>query len=196
MATPLVDAAPVGAARPWILSVAATLVSTGVLEFVATVGGVLLVWSRFLDWASHRYLLGFLAVTYMLWAAALWRNLIANWRLLEATGTSTNVCSKAAYEIARLRSRSRRAMRLASMGGYILTEVAKEVPYYAGAFATALVSDSVDSTDALIFLAGTNVGAALYEYGIARLVATYLAWREHRTSGALAPTTRAVGGLP
>lgn len=134
------------------MTVAATLVSTGVLEFVATVGGALLVWSRFLDWASHRYVLGFLAVTYVLWAAALWRNLIVNWRLLEATGTSTNVCAKAAYEIVRLRSRSRRAMKVGSMGGYIFTEVAKEVPYYAGAFATALVSDSVDSSDALIFL--------------------------------------------
>jgi hypothetical protein len=178
------------------LSVAATFVSTGVLELVATVGGALLVWSRFLDWASHRYLLGFLAVSYVLWAAALWRNLIANWHLLEATGTSTNVCSKAAYEIVRLRSRSRRAMRVASMGGYVFTEAAKEVPYYAGAFATALVSDSVDSTDALIFLAGTNVGAALYEYGIARVVATYLARRERRTAGALAPTTPAVGAVP
>jgi hypothetical protein len=99
------------------LSVAATVVATGALELVATVAGALLVWSRFLDWASHRLLLGFLAVTYVLWAAALWRNLVANWRLLEATGTSTNVCSKAVYEIVRLRSRSRRARRLASMGG-------------------------------------------------------------------------------
>jgi hypothetical protein len=176
------------------VSVAATLVSTGALELIATIGGALLAWSRFLDWASHRHVLGFLAATYVLWAAALWRNLVVNWRLLEATGVSTNVCSKAAYELVRLRTRSRRAMKAASMAGYISIEVAKELPYYAGAFVAALVSGSVDSTDALIFLAGTNVGAAFYEYGIARIVAMYLARRERRTSGVLARTP-AVGSV-
>ena len=58
--------------------------------------------------------------------------------------------------------------------GYVATEIAKEAPYYAGAFGTALLSDTVDSTDALVFLAGTNVGAAVYEYGVARLSCTFL----------------------
>ena len=49
------------------------------------------------------------------------------------------------------------------------TELAKEAPYYAGAFGAVLVSDSVSSNDALIFLAGANLGAAGYEYGLARL---------------------------
>ena len=78
------------------------------------------------------------------------------------------------FELARLRSTSQRAARAASAAGYVVTEVAKEAPYYAGAFATTLLSDSVDSTDALAFLAGTNVGAAVYEYGVAHLTRTYL----------------------
>jgi hypothetical protein len=86
-------------------------------------------------------------------------------------------------------------MQVASMAGYVLIEVAKELPYYAGAFGAALVSRSVDSTDALIFLAGTNVGAALYEYGISRIVAAYLARRESSTSRAVPPTTSAVGSV-
>jgi len=32
-----------------------------------------------------------------------------------------------------------------------------------------MVSDVVGSTDAVAFLAGTNVGAAAYEFGLARL---------------------------
>ena len=58
-------------------------------------------------------------------------------------------------------------MRAASAVGYVVTEIAKEAPYYAGAFGTALLSDAVDSTDALVFLGGANVGAAVYEYGVA-----------------------------
>ncbi len=59
------------------------------------------------------------------------------------------------------------------------TEIAKEAPYYAGAFGAVLLSDSVSSTDALIFMTGTNLGAAAYEYGLARLTRAFLHVRLH-----------------
>jgi hypothetical protein len=180
VATTRLSAASSRAGRRWLVSVAATVVATGTLEIVATAAGGLLAASRFLDRASHGVLLGFLAATYLVWVAALRRNLAANWRLLEATGTSTNAFSKAAYELVRARPGTRRAMRAASIAGYVVTEVAKEAPYYAGAFGAMLVSDSVDGKDALIFLAGTNVGAALYEYTVAKLAGTNVARRERR----------------
>ncbi len=49
----------------------------------------------------------------------------------------------------------------------------KEIPYYAGAFGAAL-TDTVSSADAIVFLAGANLGAAAYEYGLARLTAVFL----------------------
>ena len=61
------------------------------------------------------------------------------------------------------------------------TEVAKEIPYYAGAIGLAIVSDSVGSSDVLIFLAGTNLGAAAYEYGLARLTRAFLLLRAEAT---------------
>ena len=73
-------------------------------------------------------------------------------------------------------------MRAASAVGYVVTEVAKEAPYYAGAFGTALLSDAVDSTDALVFLGGANLGAAVYEYGLARLTRTVLDGRSRRVA--------------
>jgi hypothetical protein len=143
-------------------------------------GGVLLAASNVLDGADRGLVLGFLAGTYVLWAAGLRVNLMANWRLLEDTGTSTNALSKVAFELARRRSSSQRAVRAASVAGYVVTEIAKEAPYYAGAFGAALLSDAVDSTDALVFLGGANVGAAVYEYGVARLTRTYLDGRSRR----------------
>jgi hypothetical protein len=100
--------------------------------------------------------------------------------VLEETGTSTNLPSKLMFDIVRLHSSSQHGPRAASAAGYIATELAKEAPYYAGAFGTALISDTIDSTDALVFLAGTNVGAALYEYGLARLSNTFLDRRSRR----------------
>ncbi len=74
----------------------------------------------------------------------------------------------------RLRGWRERTRRLAGSAGYVATELAKEAPYYAGAFGAALVSDSVSSGDALVFLAGANLGAAAYEYGLARLTRAFL----------------------
>ena len=43
------------------------------------------------------------------------------------------------------------------------------MPYYVGAFGAAVLTDAVSSSDALLFLAGANLGAGAYEYGLARL---------------------------
>lgn len=169
-----------GSTARWALTIAATAASTLALEAVAAAAGVLLAESHVLDGAHRSVVLGFLAATYVVWAAGLRVNLKANWRLLDETGTSTNALSKMGFELARLRSCSPRAVRAASAVGYVVTEIAKEAPYYAGAFGTALVSSSVDAKDALIFLGGANLGAAVYEYGVARLVRGVLDTRSLR----------------
>jgi hypothetical protein len=122
-------------------------------------------------------LLGALAATYLLWAAGLRANLVANWSLLASTGLSTNALSKAAHDIVRRRAGGAGACRLAASGGYLLTEAAKELPYYAGAFGAAWVTNTVSGADALIFLAGSNVGAAIYEYGAAHATRAFLCAR-------------------
>jgi hypothetical protein len=165
---------PVRSIVAWSTTVAATVVSTCALDVVATVFGAVLAASPVFDGMSHAVVVGFLAATYIVWFAALRLNLVANWHLLELTGTSTNLPSKAMFELARRRSGSPRLPRVASAAAYVATEMAKEVPYYAGAFGTALLSDTVDSTDALVFLAGTNIGAAVYEYGVACLSCIFL----------------------
>ena len=105
--------------------------------------------------------MAFLVGGYVVWGLGLRVNLAANWALLEETVTSTSALSKAAYDLARVGRRSERFCRLASQAGYVVTELAKEIPYYAGAFGAALLSDSVSSNDALVFLAGANLGRGL-----------------------------------
>jgi len=62
----------------------------------------------------------------------------------------------------------------------VATELAKEIPYYAGAFGAALLSDSVSSNDALVFLAGANLGAPAYEYALGRLTRLFLRLQSRR----------------
>jgi hypothetical protein len=154
---------------PWAATITATAVSTYALDGVATAAGVLLVASHALGGLGHWHALVFLAATYAAWGMGLRANLRANWSLLEQTGMSTNALSKAAHDLTRLRSTSDRDREIASAAGYLTTELAKEAPYYAGAFGAAVLSDSVSSTDAIVFLAGTNLGAAAYEYALSRI---------------------------
>jgi hypothetical protein len=160
--------------RPWAVTLAATAVSTCALDALATAAGVLLVASGVLGGLQHWHALVFLAATYVAWGAGLRANLRANWSLLERTATSTNALSKAAHDLTRLRTDGVHARRVAAAAGYLATELAKEAPYYAGAFGAAIFSDSVSSTDAIVFVGGTNLGAAGYEYGLARLTRSAL----------------------
>ena len=152
------------------------------LDLVATAAGILLVASHLLGGATRGVVVTVLLATYVLWALGLRMNLLANWCLLEQTGTSTNALSKLLFDVARRRSSSTRLPRVASAIGYVATEIAKEAPYYASAFGTAMFSGSVDTNDALVFLAGTNIGAAVYEYGVARLTRFVLGGRSRRIS--------------
>ena len=160
--------------KQWIVSTVATVASTYALDAIATVAGVLLVASALLTGLSHGWLIVVLVLSYAAWGVGLWVNLRANSRLLAATGTSTNVLSKAAYDLTRRRTRNPRAAGIAAAVGYTGTEIAKEVPYYAGAFGAAVFTDSVTADEAVIFLVGANLGAALYEYGLARLTVVFL----------------------
>ena len=140
---------------------------------VATATGLALAATHLLRGLDYEILVAFLASTYIAWGAGLRVNLAANARLLERTGTSTNALSKAAYDLVRARTGSLRAQRFAAGTGYVAAELAKEIPYYAGAFAV-LLTDTMTAKDALIFLGGANLGAAAYEYGLGRLTRAVL----------------------
>ena len=160
--------------RAWAVTVVATVASTYALDAFAVAAGALLAGSGLLAGLDRPLLLAVLAGTYVLWGAGLRANLAANWSLLSRTGASTNVLSKAAHDVARARGADARRRRFAASAGYVVTELAKEAPYYASASGVALLSDSVSAGDAIVFIAGTNVGAAIYEYGLARATQMFL----------------------
>jgi hypothetical protein len=178
--------------RKWVVSVAATAVSSYALDAWAATAGVTLVASGLLAGLDRPWLLVFLVVSYVAWAFGLRASVRANWTLLVTTGTSTNVLSKAAYDLARRITGNAGVQRLAAALGYTGTQVVAEGFYYAGAFGAAAFSDAITGTDALLFLAGANLAAALYEFGLARLIAAFLRRRRY------VPTTgdRSSGSTP
>ena len=167
--------------RRWVLTLAATAVSAYALDAIATACGVTLVALGWLTPLPDGPLLVFLVATYAFWAVGLRANLRANWLLLETMGTSTNAVSKAAYDMVGRVTRMIDARRMAAAAGYVSTELVKELPYYAGAFGAALVTGVISSSEAIIFLGGANLGAAGYEYALARMTRLAI-----RTAGASA----------
>jgi hypothetical protein len=174
MSAPEITDLPTGGGRGrrrggirWLVTIGATAASTYALDAVATATGLLLLATGVAAGLSRPALLVLLAGSYLAWLAGLRVNLRANWELLRTTGTSTNVLSKAAHDLASRRATGTRVPRLAAAAGYVGTEVVKELPYYVGAFGTTIVADGVTSDDAIVFLAGANLGAAGYEYALA-----------------------------
>jgi hypothetical protein len=155
--------------RKWMVSLVATVASNYALDAWAATAGLTLVASGLLAGLNQPSLVVLLVVSYAAWTVGLRANLRANWALLVTTGTSTNIASKAAHDLARRITSNARVPRLAAALGYTGTQLAAEGLYYAGAFGAAAFSDAVTGAEALVFLAGANLAAVLYEYGLARL---------------------------
>jgi hypothetical protein len=171
----------------WSVSLAATVASTYALDAIAAATGTVLVATGWCAGLDTPILVALLVVSYAAWGLGLRANLGANWALLTATGTSTNILSKAAYDLARRQSTGTRVPRLAAALGYIGTELAKEIPYYAGAFGAAAATEAVTSNGALVFLIGANLGAAAYEYGLARATAAFVRRTRNRAAEEAGP---------
>lgn len=139
--------------------------------------GALLVASGLLAEAGPAIVLGLLAASYGIWGVALRPALAANLVLLERTGAGTSLPSKICHDLAAASGLGRAARRLAASAGYVGTELVKEAPYYLGAAGAVLMTEAVTSTEAVLFLAGANLGAAAYEAGFAGLVRLFPARR-------------------
>jgi hypothetical protein len=162
-------------ARSWLLSGAAHVGAICALDTIATATGLAVATSGLLSGLTHIEALTFLACSYLFWATGMSVNLRANWLLLVATGTSTNVLSKAAFNISGACTSHVGLRKFATGAGYVASELCMEAPYYIGAFGTAALTDSVTAIEALVFLGGANLGAAAYELGISRFVRAALA---------------------
>jgi hypothetical protein len=153
--------------RRWSTTAVATVASSYALDAIASAAGLGLLASGLLNHLDFPWAVAFLTGTYLFWGTALSSSLAANWRLLEDTGTSTNLLSKAGYDLAARLRMGGRARKAACGGGYVAFEIAKETPYYAAAFGIAAFSELISNVEAVLFLGGANIGAAAYEYGLA-----------------------------
>jgi hypothetical protein len=157
-------------------------------DFVASAGGIALASSGVLAGQPPSRIAVLLVGSYLAWALGMRVSLRANVHLLRSTGTSTNVFSKMLYDGAVRRSASERAHSLAASTGYVGMQLVLEMPYYVSAFGAAAATELIDATDALIFLAGTNLAAAAYEYSLGRMTHGLVVRRNQRmTEPAVVP---------
>ena len=161
--------------RRWGATVAASVLTTYALDLVATAMGLAVAGSGLLAGIDYFLALTLLLTSYVFWGSGLWQVIKANWALLQRTGACTNVLAKAGHDLAVRLGWSLRGRKVAACVGNTATELAKEAPYYIGAGGVALLSDTVDAVDAIVFLAGANTGAAIYGFALARGLGFFLA---------------------
>jgi hypothetical protein len=166
--------------RQWAVTLGAMAASTWALDAVATGAGALLAGSGLLEPLSGAGVATVLLVSYLAWGWGMRGAIRANLALLAVSGTSTNALSKLAWDWGHVRGWTPRLTRLTATIGYVLTEFAKEAPYYAGAFGLAALTESLSAGDAVIFLAGANFGAAIYETGQGRIISRLAATLDPR----------------
>jgi hypothetical protein len=157
-----------GGGRRWLITLVATVVSTYALDVIATTCGIALVASGVLDGLEGGVLVGILAASYVVWALGLRQAMAANRLLLAHTGLSTNALSKLAWGLARRASTAGWTHRLAADAGYLVWELVKELPYYLATAGAVVAVEGIGTDEALVFLTGANLGAAIYELLLAR----------------------------
>ncbi len=158
----------------WAITLPANVASFVILDVFATVVGIAVVqFHPFAD-VNTSLAVALLVGSYAFWLLGLNNAIQQNERLLKRTGVSTSALSKFAYDTSSKMSNNKRIQKYATATGYVAWELLKEIPYYVAAFAPIVASTlpfipklNYTLHDALAFLAGANIAAGLYEYGLA-----------------------------
>ncbi len=165
----------------WGITVGANVASTYALDGTAVIAGLALTKTGIQEHVSTETLIGFLAASYGVWFKGLYENVKENWKLLEEQGVSTSALSKAFHDYSKSKGWSERSQRLATAAGYVGLEIAKELPFYLGAFGSATFFEGISDKDAITFLAGANIGGGFYEYTLAKGTKMARKWMGRRT---------------
>ena len=178
----------------WGITVGAFVASTSVIDYMAFMTGTAAVIvdkaaEHPIDNVNTAGMLALLAGTYLTWGAGMRKNIKQNWELLEHEGWSTNAPSKAMHDLAESKGYSEKWQKRLTGAGYVATEAVKELPWWVGA-GLAEYTDLLSFKESLLFIAGANIGATLYEYGAAYGTEAYLRFKEKRATRRSQPKHR------
>lgn len=143
----------------WAVSLIANAGSSYTLALVtlgfATAAGVL----NPLRSAGRIEVVLIVSLSYTTWIAGLAFNVRANWRLLETNDISVSATSKLLHDAAKRATSNRLAQYCATAFGFVIWEAIEEVPWL---LATAGIQAAASANHGWSFLAGSNLGAAVY----------------------------------
>ncbi len=126
------------------------------------------------------------AASYSAWIIGLALNAHANWKLLERDGISVSATSKLLHDAAGRAGYARRLRYAASIFGFVVWEAIEEVPWVLGALG---IQAAAANNHGWSFLAGSNIGAAVYNLAQSGLLSRIQA-RQRRAADTPPATTR------
>lgn len=168
-----------------------TLLSSFGLEVVAIGGATITAGINPFANLDAKYAVGAVVVSYIPYLTSLFKNADQSWKSLQETGISVNIFAKAGYDLSKNITGSQKLQKFSAYSGFLGSELAKEIPWYIGAFAgkeimSGWVPELYTPNIEYAFLAGANVFAAGYLYAQAGGVELALRyWRNRNRIGNL-----------
>jgi hypothetical protein len=150
-------------ATRWGVTVGTNVALSLLLEIPASAAGTGLVDVGLMEHMDTKSLVAVAGASYAFWGYGLRKSIKANMDSLEQTGMGTSPFSKLAFD----RAQTEKGQKFGVAAGYVGWEAAKEIPYYAGALG-GVAAGALNSKEMLIFLAGANVAAGVYEMAVAK----------------------------
>lgn len=146
-----------------------TLVSTSALEAVSIASGTFLAGVNPFSEADPRLAIGALLLSYGFWFSGMAVNARQAWNMLEETGVSVSWWAKVGHDASKKLTDSQTIQKAASYTGFTAMELAKEIPWWLGAFGGKFaISQAAPEYNThnmeFSFLMGANVGATFYNY--------------------------------
>lgn len=148
---------------------AISFVSSSSLEAVALVGASLAAGLNPLAGQDPKIAVAALVLSYIPLITGTLQNADQAWKSLNETGASVSFLAKIGYDLSRNVTKNERIQKVATFTGFSVIELAKEIPWYIGAYAgkEGLLIGATEyytSNMEFSFLAGANIFGAAYQY--------------------------------
>ncbi|MDO8638114.1 MAG: hypothetical protein Q7R43_00945 [Candidatus Daviesbacteria bacterium] len=168
-----------------------TVLSSFGIEAAAFTGATITAGINPLANLDTKYALVAVAISYIPLFTGMLKIADQSWYTLKETGVSVNMFAKFGYDLSRKITRNERVQKAATYTTFLGLELAKEVPWWIGAFTgKEIISDWVPELTTpnieYAFLTGANIFAAGYEYAqVGGVELALRGWRNRNKIGNL-----------
>lgn len=158
------------------------------LEMTSLIGATFTAGINPLAGLDSKYAIAAVALSYIPLITGTLKNAEQAWYSMKELGVSISTPAKIGYDLSRIFTKNEKIQKVSTYAGFLGFELAKELPWYAGAFAgkevmNGWIPERYTPNIEYAFLAGANVAGAGYQYAQAGGIEVLLRGIRNRRGG-------------